>query len=916
MQSFISKVVEDILRKNISLMQLTIVLPSHRAGLFVKEAFKSQVDKTSFLPKIITIEEFVAEVSELQLANSMQLLFEFYHIYKNNYKKEPDTFDQFYEWATIALNDFNEIDRHLISPNTIFQNLSDLNRIEDWTPKTPLTSNYLTFFDYLFTYYTQLNQQLLEKKIGYQGMLYREAVQNIQNFINNHSQHHIVFAGFNALNKSEEIIFQELLEQNMATVYWDISQEMLESKFKMGHFLKKYKETWNYYKSNPFLWIDENRLLTNHIQSIGIPKKISQLKYVGEILQELPNFNQVALILADENLLQVALNSLPAQVKEVNITMGLPLNLVPAKHLFESLFLIVNPKKQTNKSNAVYYYKDVINFFRQSYLLKLSHKNLQSIDFYFQENIIQRNKTFLSKEEIRQMIDYYFPENASLLNLFFEDSISNVSIFIRAILTLNQELLKVNFGLDREYLLRFNTVFQELEFLNETYKEVISVKILPKLFNQLVKTEQLSFQGEPLNGLQMMGVLESRVLDFKTLIITGINEGILPSGNKDLSFIPFDIKKHFELPTFIERDLIFSYHFFRLLQYAKNTYLIYNSETDSLGASEKSRFLTQLEMLHPQMEQIIISPLVTNHPKQLFEVVKTEEIIDKIKEKLKHGISPSALAIYVRNPMDFYQKYILKIEEHRAVEETMEANTFGSIVHETLKELYEPFINTILSADAIKMMKNKSDDELEKQFEKYFKKTELQTGKNMLMTEVAKKYIDLMLDLDLNSIQNSVEISVSALEKPLSTELHFDELDFPIVLIGNIDRIDFHNHQIRIIDYKTGKVTSADLKISQFDKIRTDEKKSKSLQLLLYAYMFLKQPENIDKQSVICGNISFKNLSDGFIKVNISDIFKGIDNEITLDKLASFMDEIKQLILEILDPNTPFAEKEINFFKG
>ncbi|MDP2089303.1 MAG: PD-(D/E)XK nuclease family protein [Flavobacteriaceae bacterium] len=914
MKSFISKVVEDVFQKNIPLTQVTIILPSHRAGLFIKEAFKEQFETTTFLPQIISIEEFIAEVSELQLADNMHLMFEFYNIYKINYKKEPDTFDKFYEWATIALNDFNEIDRHLISPKTIFQNLSDLNRIEDWTPKTPLTTKYLTFFDYLYAYYTQLNHQLLEKKIGYQGMLYREAVQNIQNFMNNHTNHHFVFAGFNALNKAEEIIFQELLEHHIASVYWDINQEMLDSKFKIGHFLKKYKEEWNYYKINPFLWVDKNHSLTNNIQSIGIPKKISQLKYVGEILQQLPDFNQTALVLADENLLPVALNSLPEQVKQVNITMGLPLNLVPAKHLFESLFLLINPKKQENKTKSVFYYNDVINFFRQSYLLKLANKDLQSIDFYFQENIVRQNKLFLSKEEIRQFINHYFSENNAVLSLFFDDS-SNVSHIIKGILSLIQELLKVNFGLDREYLLRFNSVFQELEFLNDTYKEVISVTILQQLFNQLVKTEQLSFQGEPLSGLQIMGVLESRALDFKTLIITGINEGILPSGNKDISFIPFDIKKHFELPTFIERDLIFSYHFFRLLQRASTIYLIYNSETDSLGASEKSRFLTQLEILHPQMEQIIISPVVTNKPVKLFEVEKTPEIIAKIKEKFQNGISPSALATYVRNPMDFYQRYVLEIKELQELEETIEANTFGTIIHETLKEIYKPFIDEILTINSIKSMRKLFVDELERQFIKYFKKGELQTGKNKLMTEVAKKYIQLMLDLEVNDIENNDEIGILALEKTLSTELNFVELDFHVILKGNVDRIDNINGQYRIIDYKTGKAEAKDLKLSSFEKISVDANKSKAMQLLLYAYMFLKQPENTHNNSVLCGNISFKNLSDGFIKVNISKEYKGKDYEITIEKLAPFMDEIRNLIMEILDINIPFVEKEIKYFK-
>lgn len=914
MKSFITKVVETVLQKNIPLTQCTIILPSHRAGLFMKEAFKEQFKTTTFLPRIISIEEFIIEISELQLIDNIHLLFEFYNIYKDNYKEEIDSFDKFYEWATIALNDFNEIDRHLISPKTIFQNLSDLNRIEDWNPQTPLSSKYLTFFDYLQTYYNQLYNLLLEKKIGYQGMLYREAVHNIQNFINNHQSHHFVFAGFNALNKAEETIFQELLEHNIASVYWDINKEMLDSKFNIGHFLKKYQNDWNYYKKNPFLWVEEGQPITNDLHVIGIPKKVSQLKYAGEILQKLYNYNKTALILADENLLPVALNSLPNEVQQVNITMGLPLNSVPAKQLFENLFSLINPKNQEGKNQAFFYYNDVINFFRQSYLLKLSNKDLQSVDSYFQKNIIKQNKLFLSKEDVIEFIDIYYSDNRSILSCFFNANIENVSDIIKSVLLLIHELLKVNVGLEREYLLRFNTVFLELEVLNDAYKDVITLKILHQLFNQLVKTENLSFQGEPLSGLQIMGVLESRVLDFNTLIITGVNEGTLPSGNKDISFIPFDIKKHFELPTFVERDLIFSYHFFRLMQRASAIYLIYNSETDSIGASEKSRFLTQLEILYPQINQIIVAPIVHNNPNKLIEIKKTPEIIEKIKLKLEKGISPSALSTYVRNPIAFYQKYILDIKDLEELEETMELNTFGTIVHETLKELYTPFIGSILTLDSINSMKKVYVEKLDNQFIKFYKKGDLQTGKNKLITEVAKKYIELMLDLDLNNLENNAEIGVVEIEKTLSTQLDFDELDFSVILKGNIDRIDIFNGQQRIIDYKTGKVIGAELKLNQFDKIKTDDKKSKVMQLLLYAYIFLKQPESINIQSVLTGNISFKNMSEGFISVNISNEPRGKDYEITLDKLHPFIDEIKNLILEILNPDIPFTEKEVKYF--
>ncbi len=910
MQSFISKVVADIILKNLDFANTTIVLPSNRAGLFVKEAFKHQIKKTVLLPKIISIENFIAEIAELTPISTTHLLFEFYEIYKNSTPEKLESFDQFYEWGTIALNDFNEIDRHLINPDQLFESLIDVKRVDDWSPQTPLITNYLNFFNYLQKYYYQLYDSLLAKKSGYQGMLYREAVQNQQHFINNNQNKHFVFAGFNALNKSEELIFQELLEQNIASVYWDINKTVLNTPFEIVYFLKKYKNEWKYYQRNPFTWIDDQLLTSNSIEIIGIPKKISQLKYAGELLNQQKDHSNTALILADEQLLSVALNSLSSKVDSVNITMGLPLHITPAKDLFESLFKLI----QQSTDSKSYYFEDAIKFFKQPYVVRISNKSDVKFDLYVQEHIINQQKMFISSELMNDLINNFFHELKEELAPFFNSTLTTVKLLLNQVNIFIEKLINFSAGLEREYLYRFLTIFKELEWLNDNYIDVLSISTLRKLWTQLTKNEQLSFQGEPLSGLQIMGVLESRALDFKTIIITGLNEGILPKGSKEFSFIPFEIKKHFSLPTFIERDLIFSYHFFRLLQRAEKTYLIYNSETDALGASEKSRFLTQLEIINPQIKQLLVSPKVENKPLELRQVKKTPDVIKKIKAKFEAGISPSALAAYIRNPLEFYQKYVLNIWEQLEIEETIEANTFGNIIHKTLELLFLPYLNQVLNADNISEINRRKREVLNQQFKVFYKYGDIETGKNRLLKEVAQKYIDKLIEIERDQIK-SHQISIKSLEQEFCTELIIEDIGVSINLKGNIDRIDVCDGRHRIIDYKTGKVNTSDLNAYNLNNLTDADKKFKATQLMLYAYIYLKQEENSAIESVQCGNISFKNLGQGYIKVNLNPPRGSADNELSLIKLEPFINLVTELIAEILDPDIPFKEKKVEYYK-
>lgn len=909
MKSFISNVVDTIISQHKSYHNLTFVLPSQRACVFLKEALQQKIPTTSFFPRIESIENYIQELADIQLIDNTQLLFEFYSIYlKHLPKKNIESFETFSQWATIALHDFNEIDSYLVNSEDFFSNLRDIKKLDKWfQQKKPsqLAVNYLEFFEYLTILYNALYEKLKSNKFGYQGLIYKEATENLEYYINNSENNQVVFIGFNALNKAEEHIFQELLNNNVASVYWDANEALLDKSNEAGVFLRKYKNEWAYYKDNPFLWGTGNSQKDQNIHIVGAPKNITQIKYVGELLSSFENFNETALVLADENLLSLALNSLPNNVHNINITMGYPLKDIPVAGLFDKLFKMhLNQQKFNKVEIQQFYYKDVLNLLNDSFLNKLFGENLQSLIV----KIKKENSIFLSVNSIKSFCSKEEVEKLSVLFSLFCFSL-NMNHIIKQCIHLINELKESVEGVEKEYLFRFYHIFQQLDILNTTYNHIGDLKTLTLFYNQILKNEKLSFQGEPLHGLQLMGMLETRALDFETVIITSVNEGILPGGKNEFSFIPFDVKKYFGLPTYQEKDAIFSYHFQRLLQRAKTVYLIYNTETDGYGAGEKSRFLTQLEINNPAITKTIISPKLQQTKFPILEIQKTPEVLERLKTVFSEGISPSSLANYIYNPISFYEQKVLKIKEADDVEETIAANTMGTVIHDVLEHMYKPFIGKFIMKGHIVEMQKSINELLHIYFEKHYLKGNIETGKNKLIFEVSKKYIQKFLKAELNEINQNKQLKIIALEEKMETEIDIPGIDFPIKVRGTVDRIDQLDGVTRIIDYKTGKVESGQLKMNDFSLIMENYKYTKAMQVMLYSFMF-SVTSNIPMNELHSGIISFKNLKEGFIKMNFTDQFRGKDNQVTKERIADFMEVINNLIIEILNPEIPFKQNE------
>ncbi|WP_227009107.1 PD-(D/E)XK nuclease family protein [Christiangramia fulva] len=893
------------------LSEMVFVLPSKRAGAFLLNELAKISETSLFAPEVLSIEEFTEQISELQLIDNTISLFEFYEAYtKITPEGEREDFETFSGWAQNLLHDFNEIDRYLIDYRPFFDYLSGIQDIKHWylrPERTELIEKYLHFWKKLPEYYETLRENLLENGLAYQGLIYRIAAEKIQQYAKKNNRH-FVFIGFNALNSSEQEIIHFLLKKEQAEVFWDLDEIFYNDQSHAASiFIRKYLKDWEYYQNKPFKNFGNQYAKAKNIQITGVPKNIGQAKYIGELLGgfDQTTLENTAVVLGEEELLLPVLNSLPPQLQELNITMGFPVKNSPVNSLFESLFLL------HTSGTGNYYYKDVLAITDNPCIQPL----LKEYGTQLTREIHSGNLVYLSFDKICGI----FSEDLQILiNACFKPKKENVPEFLESlqkiIYEIKEDLKSKNDKLGLEFLYHFHRLFNKLQNLTSQYPHIKNLRTLFGFYKELVSTETLDFQGRPFKGLQLMGMLESRALDFETVIISSLNEGVLPAGKSESSFIPYDLKKQEGLPTYLEKDAVYTYHFYRLLQRAKNVYLLYNTEVEGLNSGEKSRFITQLLVEKQEkhhLESQFVSPQVPKFEKQLKEIHKTPEILEKIKSLASSGFSPSALTSYIRNPLDFYVQYILGIRDQEEVEETVAYNTLGTVVHNTLEAFYLPLEGRNLRSEDINSFRRELDKKVSEEFAKTYSPSGLNKGKNLLIYEVARRYIQNFLKFEQQRLLQGDEIQIIQIEKDLRIPLPVEKLDFPVYLRGKVDRYELLNGIPTVIDYKTGKVIEYELAIDEWAEITKDyDKYSKCFQVLTYVNLLAESKDL--KFPAEAGIISFKNLKNGFLK--FAEKEKGSrkkDSLITQETLAVFREEVKKLICEICDPEIPFIEKEI-----
>jgi ATP-dependent helicase/nuclease subunit B len=871
MTPFLEKIADRLLQKFPDNMEnVAIVLPSKRAVVFFKHYLSKKIDKPIFLPDFYSIEEFIENLSELQVLDNISLQFRLYATYLKFPPKKKDSFDDFLKWSNVLLHDFNEIDRNLVDPKSIYTNLTQVKELESWSVQdwsfseenlTTMQNDYLSFFEGMLKWYNDFSHSLLEENLAYQGLAYKQAAQKIRSLEIKWQK--VWFVGLNALTKSEQSIVDYLKKENIARVFWDADKFYYENPLhEAGGFLREQREKWSeidfkgvgdYYKEKK-----------ESFNVIACPKNISQSKVAAEVIKSLSKDDledsKTAIVLADEALLYPVLHNLPSEVKQLNITMGSPLKNTILFAFVEALFnMHIHAIKY--KRNALYY-KDVITLIEHPYFVKLANgKEIEA----FKKIIIQKNIVFISKSNIKNTFTNDFI--IELLTIWVSNN-DSIKVLNKLVEQLKKYLVGKSATVESEVLTTFFKSITILDKLLDDNDFVLELKTLQIIMQQLVSKETIPFKGEPLKGVQLMGILESRTLDFENVIMLSVNEGKLPKGKSVNSFIPYDMKKYFKLPTYAESDAVFSYHFYRLLQRANNISLIYNSETDDFGSGEKSRFITQLlAEYNGKIEEYVYkgADLEVQHSNQI--VIKNSGLESKIKSWREKGVSPSALNKYNNCSLQFYYHYLAKIRVDSEVDEYADASTMGTAIHDALDTNYP--IGVITERDVTNIT-NAILTDIEDNFVKILSEQGMREGKNYLSLQIAhkltKNFLKLEKQLIVEANKKNQQIKIIEKEADLSSDLLVDGVNFK--LSGKADRVDFEGDTLRIIDYKTGKVEQSEIVFTEFDELIDDPKKSKAFQLLMYAYLYLKMHPNYIGLNVVAGNFSFKNLKTGLLKVS------------------------------------------------
>ncbi|MDG2146687.1 MAG: PD-(D/E)XK nuclease family protein [Flavobacteriaceae bacterium] len=911
MKTFLDEISKKIISLNYQFKDVKIVVPNKRAISFFKKSLSNNLSKPEFSPEIISIEDFMGEMSGLKKIQRIDLLFQFYEIYKtDNIGHKIDDFNEFLRWANTALDDFDEIDFHLLNADDFFEYESSLARIEEWAKgnsSNDLVKNHSSFFNSLKIYYEKIYKNLIHENKGSLGIIFREAVGNLEIYLQNTNKFHF-FIGFNALNKCESQVFQEFLSLKKGEIIWDIDKFLYDDESNSaGKFIRKYFNEWNYLRQKKESFTEKNFELEKKISLVGIPKNVGQSKYAAEISEKFHNQSKkekTVIVLGKETLLTPLLSGFSKNETKWNVTMGHPISQTPSSDFFDLFF-----KMHINISSNGFYYKNIHEILTASWVKEMFQFNKINIMSDI-EKLVKANQSLIDP------LFFIDQNNQNNLKTLFFKKFKDSKDFINRLINISDFFISF-FGsigsetifLELNHFKRIKEIFLQLLGKNKIDLLGNDISSIYKTFKFLIRSEKVNFSTDSSEGIQIMGLLETRLLDFENVIITNVNEGVLPPGKKNHSFISFESRKKFGMFTFLDKDAIYTYHFYRLIQRAKNIFLIYNIKSEGLNSGEKSRFIYQLKFNNLKNHDLKEINLGYDFQKQYSKIdliKKTEQVEKRLAEISSKGFSPSSLIEYLTDPIGFYYKRILKIKETEKVESTISYKDRGTIVHKVLEDLYKPYLNKILRIEDFNLMEKNIEDLINEKYELIYGRSHKKIGLNYIIHEVLKKHIKDFILKEKNLVKDGRTLEIIYLEKDLEKNISIPSLSSPVKLIGQVDRIDKLDGVTRIIDYKTGKILPSNLKLSKIENLFSETQFASSFQLLNYFYLYSSYLESDD--AVQAGIISFKNLDQYFMPLSLSGSQK--NNFIDFSILSLFEKSLIDLIIEIFNREIPFRRME------
>ena len=865
-KTFLEYVAEDLLKKyGTDLSRITLVFPNKRASLFLNEHLARMADGPLWSPVYTTISQLFRDRSERVVADNIKLVCDLYRIYVQC-TGTTETLDHFYGWGMLMLSDFDDIDKNLADATDVFRNLSNIHELDDVSYlsedqrevlkrffsnfsddyNTELKNRFLQLWQNFGNIYNSFNAHLQEEGLAYEGALYREVVNND---LATYDADTYIFVGFNMLQKVEQKLFTLLAKAGKAKFYWDFDRYYMEgANNEAGYYIRQYLEAFPNELFNRDDEIYNNFRTEKELRFISASTETIQGRFVGHWLQN-EDFvragRKTAVVLCDENLLQTVVHSLPSEVENVNITTGFPLAQSPVSSFVNALINL-----QTigyTKSAERYRLQYVRAVLRHPYSLFLSDNCTEQL-----RTLEEHHTYYPSRQEMA--VD----EGLTLIFANLEEGVADVQTYhaklvdwiLSMLKTVGKRTQETDDHLMKEAIYRMYTLFNRLHDLIVSGDLSVDLITLLRLITQLVQSTSIPFHGEPAIGLQVMGVLETRNIDFDNVLLLSCNEGNMPKGVNDASFIPYAIRKAHSLTTIDHKVAIYSYYFHRLLQRAQNITILYNNATEDGHTGEMSRFMLQMlvESGH-KIERLSLQAGQMPNVLQPHAVEKTDSIMQQLMKLDK--LSPTAINRYLRCQLLFFYNTVAGLKESDEETDDIDNRTFGNIFHKGSQLIYEQLMdaNFTVSENAIKdFLADKSAllRIVDRTFnEELFKVANANqhpqyNGLQLINRGVIISYLKKLLQMDLSL----TPFRILAMEKSVEQEVVFnvDGKSHTLTIGGYVDRLDEveegNGKVIRVVDYKTGRKPQT--AVAAFEDIFSGDKVTKNhadyyLQTFLYA---------------------------------------------------------------------------------
>lgn len=928
MEVFLEKLAKELYGKyGDTISQLCVVFPSRRAGIFFKKHLSNLITKPVWLPPVLSAQDFIGKLSPLPVSDRLTLIFDLYEVY-TEYGSE-ETFDEFYPWGDMLLNDFDDVDKNLAEADKLFRILREIKEVEKefelniadieefykfWRTFSgkeisDIQDSFIKTWEIIGRIYHAFRKRLTEKKTCYEGMAYRRVYELIRTGEMKPEWEKIIFAGFNYLTRAEEAIIKELLKTGKAEVFWDADEYYFNDKIQeAGNFLRKNSSRINQEKFN---WIfNELGAEKKNIKIIGAPLKVSQAKVLGNELKNISAAMQdnTAIVLPDESLMIPVLHSLPDNITSLNVTMGFPFRHSPLFSLLQTIKNLQTSQKGKGKS-TVYYHKEVVQILLHPYVKFSSPYEI----FRLVNRIKKKNIIYLSRKRILEA----FTETPEIISAIFNQSDTTTGSldYIYNIIVLISQKLEANPHktiFEMEYLFKFYTELNHLRGIIEKFSSDIEKETFWKLIVEIASSIKIPFIGEPLKGLQLMGLLETRLLDFENVFVLSMNEETLPKGNNQSSFIPYSLRKAFNLPTFEDEDSTSAYYFYRLLQRAKNICLIYNTEPGELNTGEKSRFLMQVENelaktnKNINLTKYILQTDIEIPARKVITIPKSQDIVDSLKSE--KYFSATALSAYINCPLQFYFRTVAKLKQEDEVEEAFTGWGFGTILHQIMNDIYLEYKSQVIDKRIIFELREKVKHNFDaiwmeacSKIPEYEEFKSGLAGKNLLYKNIIKKLVGKILTNDMTEAPFRIVSLEEEATKEITIKTGIDEVN--VKLLGRLDRIEEKEGITRIVDYKTGAVERARLKknitVENINSLFTEPGLREKFQQYFYSNVYLNGKTDVKLK---IGIYPVRSLSDGIIF---------FDEEYIPEEMLKLFDEnLQELIVQIFNPEVPFIQTQ------